>query len=263
MIHSQRMGTAGALPAVLAHCFLGQGSGWARLIGALRHPLDAVAIDLPGHGRSAPPQRDMHAEATDEVLRLSGQAGGPVLLIGHSFGATVVLRAALREPGRVAGLVLIEPPLFAAARGSAVFGRFAAEQAPIDAALARGDAEAALALFLDYNANGAEALPERMRAAMLAQMGLMAATGPVLADDAAGLLAPGRLEGLHSPVLMLAGADTRPIFPAVLRALAPRLPRAEFDLIPGAAHMAPVTHPQAVADRIDAWIARHGLSEPA
>ncbi|HVF26310.1 MAG TPA: alpha/beta hydrolase [Anaerolineales bacterium] len=40
----------------------------------------------------------------------------PVIAVGHSIGATVTLRAALREPDKFRALVLIEPVLFPTAR---------------------------------------------------------------------------------------------------------------------------------------------------
>jgi pimeloyl-ACP methyl ester carboxylesterase len=50
---------------------------------------------------------------SEDLLRfLDGQKTGPVIGLGHSIGATVTLRAALREPERFRALVLMEPILF-------------------------------------------------------------------------------------------------------------------------------------------------------
>lgn len=54
---------------------------------------------------------------SDDLLRfLSDREPGPVIGVGHSVGAVVTLRAALREPGRFRALVLIDPVLFVPAR---------------------------------------------------------------------------------------------------------------------------------------------------
>jgi pimeloyl-ACP methyl ester carboxylesterase len=50
---------------------------------------------------------------SDDLLQfLTLNAPGPVIGIGHSIGAVVTLRAALREPHRFRALVLIDPVLF-------------------------------------------------------------------------------------------------------------------------------------------------------
>lgn len=54
---------------------------------------------------------------SDDLLRfLSDRETGPVIGVGHSIGAVVTLRAALREPGRFRALVLLDPVLFVPAR---------------------------------------------------------------------------------------------------------------------------------------------------
>lgn len=50
---------------------------------------------------------------SDDLLRfLSDYKSDPVIGVGHSIGAVVTLRAALRNPGKFKALVLIEPVLF-------------------------------------------------------------------------------------------------------------------------------------------------------
>jgi pimeloyl-ACP methyl ester carboxylesterase len=50
---------------------------------------------------------------SDDLLRFLAQHNtGPVIGVGHSIGAIVTLRAALRDPGRFRALVLIDPVLF-------------------------------------------------------------------------------------------------------------------------------------------------------
>jgi len=50
---------------------------------------------------------------SDDLLHfISDQKTDPVIGVGHSIGATVTLRAALRDPGKFRALVLIDPVLF-------------------------------------------------------------------------------------------------------------------------------------------------------
>jgi pimeloyl-ACP methyl ester carboxylesterase len=53
-----------------------------------------------------------HVFSEDLLLFLSDYTSDPVIGVGHSIGATVTLRAALREPSKFRALVLIEPVLF-------------------------------------------------------------------------------------------------------------------------------------------------------
>ena len=56
--------------------------------------------------------RDWHLLSEDLLRFLAPPQPGPVIGVGHSIGAMVTLRAALREPGRFRALVLIDPVLF-------------------------------------------------------------------------------------------------------------------------------------------------------
>src|SRR5688572_33412276 len=55
---------------------------------------------------------DWHIFSGDLLRFLSDYNTDPVIGVGHSIGATVTLRAALRDPGKFRALVLIEPVLF-------------------------------------------------------------------------------------------------------------------------------------------------------
>ncbi|GGT02215.1 hypothetical protein GCM10010156_70200 [Planobispora rosea] len=66
--------------------------------------------DRPGTGDSPAPTRPgRDADALDRELdAVVRQAGGPVVLVGHSFGSYPVLYYALRHRERVAGVVLLD-----------------------------------------------------------------------------------------------------------------------------------------------------------
>jgi pimeloyl-ACP methyl ester carboxylesterase len=49
---------------------------------------------------------------SDDLLQFLAQNSSPVIGVGHSIGAVVTLRAALRQPERFRALVLIDPVLF-------------------------------------------------------------------------------------------------------------------------------------------------------
>jgi len=72
------------------------------------HGCNALALDLPGHGRSAGPPLASIGALADWVARALDAAGVvQAALVGHSMGSLVVLECAARHPDRVRALALI------------------------------------------------------------------------------------------------------------------------------------------------------------
>ncbi|MFC2970088.1 alpha/beta fold hydrolase [Acidimangrovimonas pyrenivorans] len=252
----------GPRPALMIHCSLAHSGEWSALAERLGDRLHMVAFDLPGHGRAPDwqPGSDIAAVALESAVPLAEAEDGPVDLVGHSFGAVVALRLALERPDLVRTLTLIEPTLFAAARaaGAPEAVGHEDEMRPLQAALEAGDAEGAARMFIaDWGTGQSwEATPEAQRRYFAERIHLILASEPVLWHDSGNLLAPGRLEGLEMPVLLLEGGDSPPIITAIARELARRLKRVTRVTVPGATHMLPVTHPDAVAAAIGVHLTR-------
>lgn len=241
----------GGRPILALHCSLAHAGAWSGVATGLPE-LSLTAPDLPGHGRSAdlPPGGDLHGLATAIAAELAERADGPVDLFGHSFGATVALRLTVERPDLVRRLVLIEPVLFAIVRGTPEFDDFARVYMAVDAQM-DGDPFAAAALFHKHWGVGDFAsLPEMQRRYMADRMPLVRAQNPVLLEDRPGLTAPGRLEAINVPVLLLEGAESPAVIGAIHGALAARIPGARRVSVPGAAHMVPITHSGAVVAAI-------------
>lgn len=246
------MSVPDARPAALAlHCSLAHGGAWSGLAAALPE-LSFAAPDLPGHGRAADlaPGQDLHDEACRMARSVMGDS--PKVLIGHSFGATVALRLALEAPERVRLLVLIEPVLFSAARNTPEFHAFATGYEAVHEAMAANPAMAAGLFHTVWGHGDFARLPAGQQQYMAARMPLVAAQDPVLLHDRERLVTAERLEALDIPVLLLEGSDSPPIVAAIQSALAARLPQARRAVVPGAAHMLPITHPGEVAELIRA-----------
>ncbi|WP_225028412.1 alpha/beta fold hydrolase [Xinfangfangia pollutisoli] len=236
------------------HCSLAHAGAWAGLAEMLPE-ISLTAMDQPGHGRSEDwrPGSDLHALTTAAATVLAQRlaASGPVDLFGHSFGATVCLRLALERPDLIRSLVLVEPVLFAAARGTPVFAEFARAQADLPTATPE-DRLASASRFHALWGDGRPlaSLPERQMRYILDRIHIIPAQNRVLLDDAAGLLRPGGLEALSRPVLLVEGGESPAVIPAIQAALAARLPQARRVVLDGAGHMAPITHPGPLADAI-------------
>jgi len=254
-VHWREWQAEGAPGALLIHCALASAAAWGALAEHLAGDLAMQAFDLPGHGRSGEwlGKGDYHAIST----AIAGTfCSPPRHVIGHSLGATIALRLAQERPELVRSLVLIEPVLFAAARGAAGFDEEETAMRPFVEAMERGDHEAAARAFTRRWGGGLpwEALPVAQREYMIARIGLIPATRAVLYEDAAGLLAPGRLEAMECPVLLLEGERSPPVIGEIGAALEARIPRLCRRIIAGAGHMLPITHAAEVAREIRAFI---------
>lgn len=99
-------------PRVLAlHGWLDNAASFVPLSRHL-HGIDLVAVDLPGHGRSAhlPPGADYSFAGTvNAVLDMADALGWDTFaLLGHSMGAGIASLAAAACPQRITRLVAIE-----------------------------------------------------------------------------------------------------------------------------------------------------------
>lgn len=240
----------GPRPAMMIHCGLADSGAWARLAGHLAGALTMTAFDLPGHGRSAPWDGRGELQAVTTAIA-ADFLSGPQIVIGHSFGATVALRLAVERPELVRALVLIEPVFFALAFADRPEMRapYEAMMADYHQALAEGDSHGAAREFTRIWGGGTawEALSETQKQRLADRIHMIEASSEALHDDAGAMLAPGRLEGVSAPTLLIEGSASPPVIPAITQGLAARLPDAQRTVIAGAGHMVPLTHPGQVA----------------
>ena len=243
----------GGRAAVLIHCSLGQSALWEGVAQGLGDALSMTAFDLPGHGRSGDWEGpgDVQAQAVAMAADLiEGQAD----LIGHSFGATVALRLAAERPALVRSLVLIEPVFFQLLPQDRpdLIARRDAEMADYTAAAARGDWAEAARLFTAKWGDGRpwEDLSPAQQETLARRIRVVEAASDVIRADGGGVLRSGALGRLEVPVLLMEGAESPEYVAAIDAGLAARIPGARRVVVPGAGHMAPVTHPGAVAEEI-------------
>ena len=102
-------------PVIAIHGLLvGNIASWYfTLAPVLRQRHRLLLYDLRGHGRSERPTQgyDLNTMTQDLHALADSFCSEPVTLIGHSYGALIALRFALKYPERVQRLVLIEAPL--------------------------------------------------------------------------------------------------------------------------------------------------------
>ena len=93
---------------LLLHGLGGAASNWVELAPALARSHRVLALDLPGHGGSAPLPAAPNIDAFADRVGLLAEREGmlPAAIVGHSAGGLIALRLALRRPESVTGIVL-------------------------------------------------------------------------------------------------------------------------------------------------------------
>ncbi|MDH4224988.1 MAG: 2-succinyl-6-hydroxy-2,4-cyclohexadiene-1-carboxylate synthase [Deltaproteobacteria bacterium] len=239
---------------VCLHGFAGDSSTWEELAPGMSRWGDVLAVDLPGHGGSPPPDtgnRMGHCVTGLEAVLVSQgihprQNPRPLWWVGYSMGGRAALNLACRKPHLAARLVLV----------SATAGLETADEREArlreDEALAQAILEGGMESFVaDWLARplfaGLRQLPplvfRRERAMRLAQnpQGLAAC----LEAMGTGAMAPvwGSLPQLAMPVLLAAGRED-PKFAGLAQKMAGLIPHSRLALIPGAGHAPHTEQPQ-------------------
>jgi pimeloyl-ACP methyl ester carboxylesterase len=95
-------------PIVLVHGLGGMASNWRLVAPELAEERRVIVPELPGHGGSAPLEEAQNIDPyADAVLAVAdAEDAVPAPWVGHSLGGLVGLRAALRRPDAITGLVL-------------------------------------------------------------------------------------------------------------------------------------------------------------
>ena len=244
-------------PVVLLHCSGSSSAQWRALARRLEADYHVVAPDLIGYG-SAPQWNGGEfslAREADAVRSVLGRLGEPAHLVGHSYGGAVALHIARTRPELLRSLTLVEPSAFHLLRGgdavdAAALREIAGVAAEARAALAIGDYSGGFGRFVDYwsGPGSWSAMPGDKRATFAPQL------AKVVLDFHALLREPAALEDICDidlPTLLVQGGCTQLPSRCVCARLRMALPDANFRVVQGAGHMAPITH----RDQVNALIA--------
>lgn len=104
----------GGEPGLFVHGLGGSSNNWTDLVALLAGKVAAEALDLPGFGRSAPPDDGSYRLGTHVravIARIEARGDGPVHLFGNSLGGAVSTIVAAKRPDLVRTLTLVSPAL--------------------------------------------------------------------------------------------------------------------------------------------------------
>ncbi|MEO8054832.1 MAG: alpha/beta fold hydrolase [Acidobacteriota bacterium] len=242
-------GGAGA-PVVLLHGAGDQAGGWSKVAPRLAKTFSVVALDLAGHGESAPAEGPLPFATL--LAGFDGAMGaapqGKVTLVGNSLGAWIATVWAKQHPDRVSHLVLVN--------GGPLLG-----DRP-DLTLqpkTRAEADRTLAALRDPSA---PLIPDFVVDDIIRE----AATGPIarLAAEAKGMpayLLDGKLAGFDVPVDLLWGASDKLVSVDYAKRLAGQLPAARLTTIERCGHAPAVECPDRFTEAL-LKILKDPLPEP-
>jgi pimeloyl-ACP methyl ester carboxylesterase len=231
-----------------------------------RHRFDAVRerlaasfrlhlIDRRGRGLSAEESGGDYslAREAEDIRAVVAAIGEPVLLLGHSYGGACSLEAATDCDG-IARMLVYEPA-FGTPEGP-VFPDDALVD--VDAALARGDREAALATFFRRVLMLDDPAVDAVRATPMWQARLAAVH--TLAREARAANAyrinPEKMRSLRVPARILLGTETTPALKRAAHAAHAALPGAELRELQGYGHDAMDAGPAMFVAEVSEWLGR-------
>ena len=255
-------------PVIFVHGSLGDYRTWRFQMEPVSQRYHAIAYSRRYHRPNAlPPEGAVYAvaqHAADLGALIQALGLAPAHVVGSSYGAMTALTLAVARPGVIRSLVLGEPPrlpwLAGQPGGAAILEAFFATAfGPAGQALARGEEEAGVRLFLDgvLGAGAFDLLPEPARATMLDNAVAMRAETTTPPEQYFPALAPADVAGLPMPVLLLEGEVSPPMFGLIVDELARRLPGSERVTNPAASHSMHTMNPPAYNATLLDFLARH------
>jgi len=234
------------------------GSAWRGVIAGLNGRFRTVTTSLPGYGgtrdrrTAADTSIDRQAQIVEAVIR---RAGGPVHLVGHSFGALACLDVALCGLLPLMSLTLIEPVTFGLLRQQGectLHEQFIAMREDYVRSFENGDREAAR-LVVDYlgGQGSFDALPSRIREYMVQ-------TTPAHVLDMRSVFDPplAALANILLPTLVIRGERSVHSLQRSAETLSCALANASLRTISEAGHFMTATHTTEVAELIGDHVSR-------
>jgi pimeloyl-ACP methyl ester carboxylesterase len=234
------------------------GSAWRGVIAALGNRFRTVTTSLPGYGSTRECRTPTHtaidrqAEIVEAVIR---RAGGPVHLVGHSYGALACLDVALCGLFPLMSLTLIEPVAFGLLRRQselALYEQFVAMRNDYIQSFENGEEEAARRVVDYLGGQGSfDALPSRTREC------IVKATPTHVLDMRARFDPPlSTFANILLPSLVIRGERSTPSLRRSADILSGALANASLHTIAGASHFMTSTHAAELAKLVSDHVSK-------
>lgn len=236
-------------PVVLIHGVGLNADSWGAQINALTSRFKICALDQPGHGQSAPldlpeGRRLRVSDISERMAPVLRSLREPVCLVGHSLGGLIALDIAVRHPERVRCVAALNTVHRRTAEAQA---SVQARAAAMDGARSR-DPTSTLTRWFGADLSTA---PARACRDWLTAVDLTAYKKAYTAFAHGDSPSDAALSAIACPALFLTGARDPNATPAMSETMAALVPGASAVILPDAAHMALMTHPQDVTAALE------------
>jgi pimeloyl-ACP methyl ester carboxylesterase len=253
---------AGA-PLVFLHSGVGSAGEWKQVFALWPEGNRLVAVDAYGAGTAATAFRSLDDYA-DQVYAVTEHVGGPVGLVGFSWGGATALRVAAAAPDLVTSVAVVEPEAYALLRtqDADAYAEICGLRDRWREHVRAGRWDAAFEEFIDfYNGPGSFGRwPAERRGAFLAAQQSRGDLWDVLFDESR--LSADALAAVSAPVHVVEGSQTSRVDHAICAVVGQHVPRAQHTLVDGAGHMIPLTHPEPLTHALLAHAASERIGVP-
>lgn len=230
------------LPLLLVHGTTSTRNRWRAISGPLAQRFTLYLMDRRGRGDSGDAATYSMTQEFSDVASVADAIGGPIDVLGHSFGAVCSLEAAMLTSS-IKRLAIYEPPM-PTAGVAASFDESGADK--LDELLAAGKSAEMLIHFYRHIIGVPEAgiartiespeWPERLALAMTVPRELRATRRYAFNAEKA--------RKLSIPILVMVGADSPPRYQSSTQMLASTLLNARTVSLPNEQHNAIDTSPE-------------------
>jgi pimeloyl-ACP methyl ester carboxylesterase len=250
---------------LLVHGAVGDFRTWESVVSAFATRYRVITYSRRWHHpnpapvNGAPYTPDGHT--ADLIALVAACGGGPIRLLGHSYGAAICAVLAMERPELVRCLVLAEPSLFGMALsnplGAVALAQTAAATLHVVPLLRKGERERALREFL-YSVIGKEGYARLSERVLQVMSDNVHTLEPMLNGMSSGLSFTGKQAArINAPTLLVQGEHTTTLFRTTMKALAHTVPNAQRAVIPNVGHGLHLEDPDAFSRVALEFFARH------
>ncbi len=200
------------------------------------------ALDLPAHGKSAPPGRTSVDEYADDIAAFVEALGlEHVVLVGHSMGGAIAQTIGLRKPSWLAGLVLV-----------GTSSRLPVTDIILDGLLSDFSKTVSFIMKMCWSGPYIQAVRIALAGREMRRIEPEVVHGDFVACNAFNV--GDQLSEISVPTLVIAGSDDKMTPNKVGQSLARKIPNADFVTVPKSGHMMALEYPLEVTEIIESFL---------